>query len=257
MGHTLWVLGDSTVSAFNDNYYMPRYGYGTALPMFFNDELEVKNLAISGTSSKSFTTRDNYRLFLEGMKPGDFMMLGFGHNDEKHGDVTFTSGSGDKDTEGSFANRLYTSYIKPALENDVTPILITPTVRWVEDGVYKGSDIHITADGDYPEAERELAKACKVTLVDLTALTLELNKKMGYDGLYLHSRTASRLLCVDNTHTNYCGALVHAFLIVKTLQKSDCGIKKYIKSELYDPFEHDKELIDKSIICVKGYGYSL
>ena len=37
---TLWVVGDSTVSAFNDNYYMPRTGWGSALALYFNDKIE-------------------------------------------------------------------------------------------------------------------------------------------------------------------------------------------------------------------------
>ena len=28
---TLWVVGDSTLSSFDDKYYYPRYGYGTKL----------------------------------------------------------------------------------------------------------------------------------------------------------------------------------------------------------------------------------
>ena len=28
---TLWVVGDSTLSSFDDKYYYPRYGYGTSL----------------------------------------------------------------------------------------------------------------------------------------------------------------------------------------------------------------------------------
>ncbi|MCR4944187.1 MAG: hypothetical protein K5986_07010, partial [Clostridium sp.] len=44
----------STVSAFNDTYYYPRYGYGTQLQQYFNiDNFKVENLALSGRSSKS------------------------------------------------------------------------------------------------------------------------------------------------------------------------------------------------------------
>ena len=52
---TLWVVGDSTLSSFDDKYYYPRYGYGTRLSCYLNDKVNVENLALSGRSSLSFT----------------------------------------------------------------------------------------------------------------------------------------------------------------------------------------------------------
>ena len=51
---TLWVIGDSTVSSFEDKYYYPRYGYGTMLDKYLNDNVKVVNIALSGRSSKSY-----------------------------------------------------------------------------------------------------------------------------------------------------------------------------------------------------------
>ena len=42
---TLWVIGDSTVSSFEDKYYYPRYGYGTMLDKYLNDNVKVVNIA--------------------------------------------------------------------------------------------------------------------------------------------------------------------------------------------------------------------
>ena len=44
---TLWVIGDSTVSSFEDKYYYPRYGYGTMLDKYLNDNVKVVNIALS------------------------------------------------------------------------------------------------------------------------------------------------------------------------------------------------------------------
>ena len=41
---TLWVIGDSTVSSFEDKYYYPRYGYGTMLDKYLNDNVKVVNI---------------------------------------------------------------------------------------------------------------------------------------------------------------------------------------------------------------------
>ena len=56
MSKNLWVVGDSTLSSFEDKYYLPRYGYGTKLQEYLDDEIIVKNIALSGRSSKSYTT---------------------------------------------------------------------------------------------------------------------------------------------------------------------------------------------------------
>ena len=38
---TLWVVGDSTLSSFDDKYYYPRYGYGTKLGCYLNSKVQV------------------------------------------------------------------------------------------------------------------------------------------------------------------------------------------------------------------------
>ena len=72
---TLWVIGDSTLSSFKDRYYYPRYGYGTMLDKYLNDNVRVVNIALSGRSSKSYTTEPQYKELLDGMKKGDFLPL--------------------------------------------------------------------------------------------------------------------------------------------------------------------------------------
>lgn len=45
--NTIWIIGDSTVSEFNDNYYYPRYGYGTQFENYFDSsKYDIKNLAL-------------------------------------------------------------------------------------------------------------------------------------------------------------------------------------------------------------------
>lgn len=79
---TLWVVGDSTAAAFQDtNYYYPRYGWGTQLDRYFQG-ITIENLAVSGTSSQSFLQTSQYRRLLQEIEAGDYVVIGFGHNDE-------------------------------------------------------------------------------------------------------------------------------------------------------------------------------
>ena len=88
---TVYVVGDSTLSAFSDDYYLPRYGYGTQLSRYLQEGVQVVNLALSGRSSKSFLTEENYKKLLDGLSCGDFLVIGFGHNDEKHEPERYTN----------------------------------------------------------------------------------------------------------------------------------------------------------------------
>lgn len=238
---TLWVVGDSTVSAFSDKYYMPRYGWGTQLNKYFNSHVTVKNLAISGTSSKSFMTNANYQTLLDGIKEDDCVIIGFGHNDEKTGDSTFTSGSGDYNTQGSFANSLYENYIKKAQEKNASVVLVTPIARRNTSNDYSGESGHITSFGDYAQSVRDLGKALNITVCDLTAQTIALNTQLdtdsdaNNDSMYMHAWTSSKATSVDNTHTNMFGAAVNAYLIAKDIKDSNCAMAAYVKKSIADP----------------------
>ncbi len=80
----IYVVGDSTVCSFSDSYYLPRYGYGTQLYNYFNvQENQVNNLALSGRSSWSFTYETNYTTLKSSIGAGDYLIIGFGHNDQQ------------------------------------------------------------------------------------------------------------------------------------------------------------------------------
>ena len=223
--HTIWVIGDSTVSAFNDAYYYPRYGWGTQLQNYIDsNKYEVVNLAISGTSSKDFTTHTEYQTLLNGMSEGDFLFIGFGHNDEKTEEARYTNPNGDYTTAGSFANSLYTNYIVPANEKGCTTILCTPIVRRTATTEWANSNLHITSDavgfpgGDYSQAIRDLGKDLDIAVVDLTAMTKELYDTLGVEQTqYLHAWTSSKASSIDNTHTNIWGGAYNAYFVAKTV----------------------------------------
>ena len=79
----LWVIGDSTVSKFDDKYYYPRFGYGTKLQEYLDDKVHVINLALSGRSSLSYIKEPEYQQLLDGMKAGDYLLIEFGANDDR------------------------------------------------------------------------------------------------------------------------------------------------------------------------------
>lgn len=236
---TVWIIGDSTVSSFADNYYYPRYGWGTQIDKYLDGTYEVKNIALSGRSSKSYVNDKEYKELTAGMKQGDYLLIGFGHNDEKAEADRYTDPNGDYKTAGSFANSLYENYIKPAQAAGTTVIFCTPIVRRTATAEWSDSNLHITKDsgdfkgGDYAQSIRNLGKELNIPVVDMTKMTKELYDTLGPDEtVNLHAWTSSKATSVDNTHTNIYGGTYNAYLVTKTIKELGvAGISEHITAK--------------------------
>ncbi len=74
---TLYVVGDSTARS-----NAPLRGWGSEIGAFFDPEkINVVNRAIGGRSSRTFITEGRWDKVLAELKPGDFVLVQFGHND--------------------------------------------------------------------------------------------------------------------------------------------------------------------------------
>lgn len=244
-GKKIFVVGDSTYSSFSDSYYIPRYGIGTRLQDYLLEKkVEVVNLAMSGRSSKSFTTEKNYETLKNNLKKGDYLIIGFGHNDEKAEEARYTNPNGSKEEAGSFKNSLYENYIKLAQEKKATPILCTPIVRRAPGKAYEGSYVHVTKDvegfpgGDYPKAIRELGAETGTLVIDMTQITKDKYEKLGDEATAkFHAQLSHKPASVDNTHLNYYGAAVDAYDIITEAAKGDKKFAKLMNKKAAAPTE--------------------
>src|ERR1051326_2388426 len=75
---TLYLIGDSTVNTPTKG----QQGWGTPLPAFFDQsKITVVNRARGGRSSRTFYTEGLWDQVRDSLKPGDFVLMQFGHND--------------------------------------------------------------------------------------------------------------------------------------------------------------------------------
>lgn len=253
---TVYVVGDSTVSAFNDDYYVPRYGYGTQLYNYlYCQEAQIVNLAISGRSSLSFITdkSGNYNTLKNSIKEGDYLIIGFGHNDEKYDDsARFTHPTPDYKTattvdgKPSFQYTLYENYVKLAKEKGATPILCTPIVRYSSSGEYDGKSVaHVVSGyGDYAAAIKQLGADTETAVVDLTNLTKEYYKAHNNEAKYFHAYSTYASAIdktpegMDSTHINKYGAKMVAYWFATNLPAS-CPLAQHIKDGISAPTYED------------------
>ena len=156
-GAVIYVVGDSTASIYGDERY-PRKGWAQLLGGYFNG-VTVTDLALSGRASMSFKKEANYEKLKSSLKKGDYLIVQFGHNDNKA--ESFTDPAGDRFTGGSYKQSML-EYVELAWEKGAHPILATSISR------RKTSDASLEA---YVNATRELAAELSVPCIDLYART--------------------------------------------------------------------------------------
>ncbi len=239
---TVFLVGDSTVCYYDNETakYYPRNGYGMWFDDFLNDKVTINNLAISGRSSRSFITENNYKTLTSEIKAGDYLVIGFGHNDQK-ADNRYTNPNSQVTDDDSLKYYLYKYYIKVAIDAGATPILCTPIVRQSPNGTYTGDRIHVTKGsgdnclegGDYVKAIVELGQEFGITVINLTTVTKQIMETAGAKGSeiyyaseiggYDHSK-------IDKTHVNAYGAAVVAYNFMLEIQKTENTLKNYVDS---------------------------
>lgn len=165
---TVFLAGDSTMATQAVVPATPTRGWGQMLQPYFLDPVRVVNFASSGQSTKSFRDKRRWQQILDGLRPGDFVIVQFGHNDGK---------PDHRRTEpfGTFQENLE-RFVREVREHGATPILATSIVRniWNDDGKTL-RDTH----GDYVVATRRVAEAQRVAILDLNQKTGELLEKIG------------------------------------------------------------------------------
>ena len=80
---TIFMIGDSTMANKPYDNEKPERGWGMALQGFFTDDIVVDNHAVNGRSSKSFIDEGRWQVVCDKITPGDYVIIQFGHNDEK------------------------------------------------------------------------------------------------------------------------------------------------------------------------------
>jgi lysophospholipase L1-like esterase len=204
---TLYIAGDSTAAQkYSDAE--PETGWGMALPFFLKKDLPVANRAVNGRSSKSFIDEGRLAAILGTIRPGDVLLVQFGHNDEKKDDPT-------RYTEPwTTYQDCLREYIEGARAHGARPVLATSVERRRFDADGNAQPTH----GDYPAAMRALAEKERVALLDIQALSLALWQRLGVEETKKYFNwTATEQ---DNTHFNPPGAIAVARLVARELLRT-------------------------------------
>ena len=224
----LFLVGDSIMHTGTGDGSTGPWGYGAELiPMFDATKIHVYNAGLGGRSSRGYIQEGAWAKILDQMKPGDWVIVQFGHNDAANSanypDRTTLPGDKDdtaeidspvthaKETIHSYGWYLR-QYVADAKAKGATVIIASPPPRnsWLEGKVIRGLD-------GYAAWSADAARVSGARFIDLN--TISANK---YDAL---GQEATRPLFNDNQHSKKAGAKLNAASVAEGIKGlKDCAL---------------------------------
>ena len=202
-GFTVHLMGDSTMADKNISKGNPERGWGMVFENFVDPSVRVINYAKNGRSTKSFIDEGLWDKVKSNIRPGDYVFIEFGHNDEKSGKPAVYAPAW-----GAYQDNLRL-FIRTARELGATPVLLTPVARRrFVDGI-----LDETTHGEYPAAMKAVAAETGTVLIDMEAATIDWIKAAGDEASRPYFMWVEPGVCAaipdgrqDDTHSTPRGA---------------------------------------------------
>jgi rhamnogalacturonan acetylesterase len=226
----LYIIGDSTVRNANKE----TWGWGTPVAELFDAaKIRVENNAMAGRSTRTFLSEGRWDKVLQSLKPGDFVMMQFGHNDGSPPDTTkagrrgvlrdigeetkvLTWPDGKVETVHTYGWYLR-KFVQDAKAKGATPIVISMIPR----NQFKNGKVLRAADG-FGKWAAEVAKQEKVYFLDLNRIVADKYDAMG-------GEQVKAFFPGDHTHTNLEGAKFNALSVIEGIKEiKDCPLNQYL-----------------------------
>ncbi|MBV8859579.1 MAG: rhamnogalacturonan acetylesterase [Acidobacteria bacterium] len=221
---TVFIAGDSTAANKAENK-RPETGWGEQLQKHFDaKKVRVDNRALNGRSTKTFIAEGRWQALIDSVKPGDYVLIQFGHNDQPKEKASHTPPE-------DFRRNLE-RFVDEVRAKKATPVLLTPVMRrrFDEKGVFQ--DTHF----EYPDIVRGVAAERKVALIDMHRLSEKVLVREGPEEsrkLFLQLKPGENPNypqgVEDNTHFSPLGADIMAALVADGIRGQKLGLVKFLK----------------------------
>ncbi|WP_100405539.1 OmpL47-type beta-barrel domain-containing protein [Bacillus solitudinis] len=221
---TVYVASDSTAQTY-DPYWNPQAGWGQMLPRYFDTDVTIQNHAIGGRSSKTFYTEGRLDTILREIKPNDYLLIQFGHNDA-------TISVPERYTPVEDFKVYMETYVSGIRQRGGIPVLVTPVGRRSFNP--ETEKFNVSFPG-YKQAMEEVAAEQDVLLVDLSTLSREYYDEIGPEGtrsVFLHVDAGVYPAFpegrTDDTHFQEYGATQIARLLSGGIAELDTPLADYV-----------------------------
>jgi lysophospholipase L1-like esterase len=253
----VFITGDSTVKN-KDKDEDDMWGWGSVANTVFDEtKIDIVNAAMAGRSCRTYLNEGRWEKVYNSLKPGDFVLIQFGHNDISPIDKPKYRGAIATADDSCHVYRMQTAkedltkqnvidqklksntlvgsyevvfsfgwylkkFIQDVREKGATPILVslTPRNEWPEGKMERRND-------SYGVWYRQVVKDTGVEFVDLHNLAADFyDKKCG------SKEKANKYFKKDHTHTSLLGAKINAKCVAQGLKANNSPLAKYLKSKI-------------------------
>ncbi|MBP3552315.1 MAG: glycoside hydrolase family 88 protein [Bacteroidaceae bacterium] len=218
------MIGDSTMANKDTSKGSPERGWGMVLQDFFTDAVEVDNHAQNGRSTKSFINEGRWDKVLARIRPGDYVFIQFGHNDEKYNkEKVYTA-------PGVTFDANLRRFVMEARQRGGIPVLFNAIVRRKFDGE-RLTNTH----RDYLLPPRRVAEETAAYFVDANAITHGIVEAMGPEDskrlfMWLPKGSPSHPKGLqDDTHLNVYGAHRVAWSLISAVCNQIPRLEQHVK----------------------------
>ena len=220
---TLFIVGDSTVRNGKGDGSNGQWGWGDLISEYFDPaRINVVNRALGGRSSRTFITQGHWDRVVDALKPGDFVMIQFGHNDGGSlNDESRARGTirGIGDEQEEIDNQLtkehetvhtfgwyLRKYVADTKAKGAMPMIcsMVPRKIWTDGKIVRNTH-------DYAGWAGEVATSTGTTFLDLNNIVANQYDEMG-------AEKVNALFADEHTHTTLAGAKLNAASVIVALK---------------------------------------
>lgn len=220
---TLFIIGDSTVRNGQGDGRNGQWGWGDLVgPYFDSSKINVVNWALGGRSSRTYITEGHWNKVLADLKPGDFVMMQFGHNDggplndnsRARGTIKGV-GNESQEIDNQLTGKHETvhtygwymrKYVEDTRAKGATPIVCSMIPR----KIWRNGKIVLNS-GDYAGWAEQVANAEHAPFVNLNEIIARKYDAMG-------PAKVDPLFGDPHTHTTLAGAKLNAAAVISGLK---------------------------------------
>jgi lysophospholipase L1-like esterase len=233
---TLWIIGDSTVRNGRDTGSNGQWGWGNPIVHFFDlSRINVQNRALGGTSSRSFRNMGLWDQVLAEMKPGDFVIMQFGHNDagplddpQRARGTLRGNGEETKEIENPILKKHETvhtygwylrQYVAEAEAKGAKQVIICspiPRNAW--------SNGKVNRNTSYGPVAAAAAKQAGALFIDLNEIVAQ-----RYDAEGQEKVTQTYFPEKEVVHPDWAGAVLNAECVVEGLKQQKSDLVQYLR----------------------------
>jgi hypothetical protein len=240
---TLFIAGDSTAARNSSDI---QRGWGAVIVDYFDsNKINLVNYAQGGASFPSYYA-GRWPQLVAALKPGDFVVIEFGHNWGHLNGIGEETQAGPNGIETHTFGWYIRKFVGAARSKGAIPIISTTTVRniWTNPNAKFADSKIVSKSEKYNPADdkversmgqpldngmslwaRQVCEQEKIAFVDHCEVTAELYEKMGREAV-------EKLFVQDHTHTNTEGAVINAETFIAGLKAiSEMPLADYLNEK--------------------------